>query len=118
MNQTNRKDMLAVYHQGPEAVITVWKTLLDENRALHSRIEQLEKQGKKNSKNSHKPPSTDEFNKPKPKSLRQKTNRKPGGQNGHVGHTLERVEYPYRDSFCDRLFFLWSFVRTRTGSSP
>jgi transposase len=89
-----RKDMLDVYHQGPEAVINVWTTLLNEIASLRSRVKELEAQGKKNSKNSHKPPSSDEFNKPKPKSLRQKTRRKPGAQEGHVGHTLEPVEEP------------------------
>ena len=82
-----RKDLFDLYHQGPEAVISYIER-------LEVRIQVLELQGKKNSKNSHQPPSTDVFYKPKPKSLRQKTNRKPGGQPGHVGHTLERVEHP------------------------
>ena len=47
----------------------------------------------KKSKNNHKPP-TDEFYKPKPKSLLQKNNRRLDGQPGHVGHTLERVKNP------------------------
>lgn len=89
-----RNEILAVYHQGPEAVIQLVESLFARIEKLEARVQQLENQGKKNSKNSHKPPSTDEFYKPKPKSLRQKTNRKPGGQPGHVGHTLERVEHP------------------------
>jgi transposase len=90
----NRKEMLAIYHQGPEAVITAWTALIFEIKELRSRVEQLENQGKKNSKNSHKPPSSDEFNKPKPKSLRLKTGRKSGGQKGHPGYTLRAVEKP------------------------
>jgi transposase len=97
----NRKDMLDVYNQGPEAVIAVWTKLLDtismltnEVAHLRLRVEELEAQVKKNSKNSHKPPSSDEFNKPKPKSLRQKNRKKPGGQKGHAGHMLSPVEDP------------------------
>jgi transposase len=46
-----------------------------------------------NSANSSKPPSTDGY-KPAPKSLRRKTGRKPGGQPGHQGVTLELSETP------------------------
>ena len=49
----------------------------------------------KNSKNSHKPPSTDGFMKPKTKSLREKSDRKTGGQLGHQGHTLHFVDDPH-----------------------
>lgn len=43
----------------------------------------------KNSNNSHVPPSQDPYRKNKNKSLREKTERKPGGQPGHEGKTLE-----------------------------
>lgn len=58
------------------------------------RIKELEDQLSKNSSNSSKPPSTDQKEKPSPKSLRPKTGKKPGGQKGHKGETLLVSEYP------------------------
>jgi transposase len=62
-----------------------------------TRIADLEAQLKQNSKNSSKPPSSDSpFVKPTPKSLRGRSGRKPGGQPGHEGRTLLRVQRPDR----------------------
>lgn len=62
---------------------------------LEARIKELEDQISKNSRNSSKPPSSDEFNKPAPKSQRKKTGRKAGGQNGHDGANLKMVSNPH-----------------------
>lgn len=51
------------------------------------RIAELERRLNKNSRNSSKPPSSDSFKK-KPQNNREKTNKKSGGQKGHVGKTL------------------------------
>lgn len=52
-------------------------------------IKQLRQQLGQNSQNSNWPSSRDKSRqKPKPKSLRPKTERKAGGQEGHEGHTL------------------------------
>ena len=61
---------------------------------LQARIVELEARLGMNSTNSHKPPSSDGLAKPTPKSLRGKSGRKPGGQQGHPGHTLSLVDDP------------------------
>lgn len=58
------------------------------------RIKHLEDQLAKNSRNSGKPPSSDGFNRPAPKSLREKSQRPTGGQPGHAGCTLSMVDQP------------------------
>ena len=60
---------------------------------LQERVKALEGQQAKDSHNSSLPPSSDRFVRP-PKSLRQKSSKKPGGQHGHQGHHLEQVESP------------------------
>jgi transposase len=59
-----------------------------------ARIAELERQLAASSRNSSKPPSADGLGKPAPKSLRTRSGRRPGGQPGHEGRTLRRVERP------------------------
>lgn len=59
-----------------------------------AQIKALEDQLNTNSRNSSKPPSSDGLNKPQPKSLRKVSGQKPGGQNGHKGHTLQFTPTP------------------------
>ena len=61
---------------------------------LEKEIEALKNKLAKNSRNSSKPPSSDGYGKPKPKSPRKKSGRKSGGQPGHKGSTLKQVEHP------------------------
>jgi|SRR5665647_9048 len=58
------------------------------------RIIELENQLNKNSNNSSKPPSSDGYAKPAPKSLREKSGKKPGGQNGHNGSGFKLMKAP------------------------
>ena len=57
-------------------------------------IAELKRQLGASSRNSSKPPSSDGPDKPAPKSLRGRSERKPGGQPGREGRTLRQVERP------------------------
>ena len=61
---------------------------------LNQTIQELKEQLNKNSKNSSKPPSSDGFKKPAPKSLRKPSGKKVGGQNGHQGTHLSVITAP------------------------
>src|SRR5262249_31439449 len=62
---------------------------------LKARIAELERQLGLNSSNSGKPPSSDGLKKPsRVKSLRERSGKKTGGQQGHKGETLRQVTDP------------------------
>lgn len=61
---------------------------------LNQTITELTEKLNKNSKNSSKPPSSDGLKKPVVKSLRQKSGKKPGGQQGHDGTHLSVIADP------------------------
>lgn len=75
-----------------QAVVVFYESQVQE---LKARIKELEDQTSKNSRNSSKPPSSDEFDKPAPKSQRKRTGRKAGGQKGHDGANLGRPQKRY-----------------------
>ena len=61
---------------------------------LNQTIQGLKEQLNKNSKNSSKPPSSDGYKKPAPKSLRKLSGKKVGGQDGHQGTHLAVITAP------------------------
>lgn len=71
--------------------------LIETNKKLVSRVSELEGQLGKNSRNSSKPPSSDGLKKKPAKAIknsRERSGRKPGGQKGHYGSTLEMSRDP------------------------
>ena len=95
----SREDIHTAYIQGEDAVVALmaelvesWVGILQQQQstiqALQERIEALENQLAKDSGNSGKPPSSDGYKKPAPRSLRQVSGKRSGGQPGHKGHAL------------------------------
>ena len=68
--------------------------LRDVVQDLRSEVKDLRGQLSQNSQNSSKPPSTDGYQKPQPKSLRKPSGKSTGGQKGHRGTQLKKVERP------------------------
>jgi len=95
VQRPTREELIALAKADPEAIADLVLMLWDRVEAHEKRLAELER----NSRTSSKPPSSDKGNftnppKPKPKSLRRKTDRKPGGQKGHPGSTLQKVSDP------------------------
>jgi transposase len=77
------------------AVKSAFDLLIELTLKQAERIDELEAQLAKNSRNSSKPPSADGLNKPpQTKSSRKPSGKKPGGQPGHKGASLSQVEKP------------------------
>lgn len=92
-----REEAEAIYDAGKERVVEALLAMaigLEQIEVLKRRIEELERQLKQNSQNSHKPPSSDGYRKPAPQSQRKRTGRRSGGQTGHMGTTLAMSDTP------------------------
>ena len=89
-----REEMIKIGEMPSEVIGALILYLWDENQMLKLRIKELEARLNLNSSNSGKPPSSDGYNKPSPKSLRGKSGKKSGGQPGHKAHQLPLNENP------------------------
>jgi len=97
-SRIGREQILNAYRAGPEAVISLFEylqetllTIIEEHEA---RIEELEAKLNRDSHNSNKPPSTDEPKRRFSPKNRERSEKKPGGQEGHEGTTLRMVSDP------------------------
>ena len=97
----NRIEILNIIRRGPGATVSYIESLYDRIKGyeetlvrFEERIKNLELKINKDSQNSSKPPSSDQTRRPNPKSLREKSGKKSGGQKGHKGTTLEMSSKP------------------------
>jgi len=90
------EQLLDIVKTNPEGLVDIILPLQEQVQVLTQQVLQLEERLNKNSRNSSKPPSSDGIKKPKrkTKSLRKRSGKKPGGQKGHKGHNLKKVEEP------------------------
>ena len=94
-DRPTREQLIALAKSDPGVIADLVLALWVRIDVLEARTKTLEQ----NSRNSSRPPSLDRSNfnpPPKPKSLREKSGRKPGGQDGHVGKTLLQSDTPDR----------------------
>ena len=96
----SRDEILAVYAAGPEAMVAWIQQLFDTHErqvtAVTARVAQLESSLSQDSHNSNKPPASDGLAKKpaRPRSLRRRSGKKSGGQDGHPGVTRLLVDDP------------------------
>jgi transposase len=109
----SRDEILSVYQAGPDAMVAWVEQLLathagqlaqlleaqtesgQQVQALAARVAELEARLKRDSHNSHQPPSSDGLAKlPRRRSRRKRSGKTPGGQPGHAGTTLAQVAQP------------------------
>jgi transposase len=89
-----RDALLSLATSHPEALVELILALQEQVQALTTQVTDLQQRLDTTSRNSSKPPSSDGPAKPRTKSLRTPSGKKPGGQHGHLGQTLKQVAHP------------------------
>ena len=96
---TAEEELIQLRHKNrllQEQVEAQGKTILlqqEQISTLTKQVQELQARLAKDSHNSHLPPSSDRFAR-QPRSLRKKSGKKPGGQEGHPGATLSFSQTP------------------------
>jgi transposase len=91
---SRHQQLLQLAKRGLHALIALVLRLEAQVRELRRQLQELKDRLALNSTNSSKPPSSEGLAKPAPKSLRHPSGRRPGGQAGHPGRTLQPVAHP------------------------
>jgi transposase len=84
-----RAEAEAIYDAGREAVVEVLLAMDRRIQQLEARVEKLERELAKSSRNSSLPPSADPPGKPRPTRGKDRSGRSRGAQPGHDGHGRE-----------------------------
>jgi len=104
--KTDPEEVFKLFCMMGETITTLQAQVVvlnEQVESLQAEVKELRARLGQNSKNSNKPPSSDQFF--KPKSTRTKSGKKTGGQKGHPGHTLKMSDNPdliivHRESTC------------------
>ena len=80
------KELIELVKKLTEQLTELQKAIVEKDAEIAALTAQIERLShKKTSENSSKPPASERFEKPAPKSLRRKSEKKSGGQVGHKG---------------------------------
>jgi transposase len=96
-----RAEAEAIYAAGREAVVEVLLAMDRRIAQLEARVEQLERQLGRNSRNSSLPPSQDRSGAAPRRRSKDRSGRPPGGQSGHEGHGRELLPTSAVDELVD-----------------
>lgn len=113
MADKERDELLGIIAELTSVIARLTSEQAESNKRIEYLTKQVEelsaalkaKKTKKDSHNSSQPPSSDGYNKPRPKSLRKKSGKTVGGQPGHEGSGMAIMREPddvkeYRPSEC------------------